>query len=86
MLLQLALALAIVTACPPSSPEFPLCAWFGTGGCICCDWNESGVVDPDDLGEFLNDWGVGSSCADVTLDGIVDADDLAWFAAEFFEN
>ena len=81
---MLLVLLLTIPACPPSSPDFPLCAWFGTGGCVCCDWNEDGSIDADDLSDFLSDWLAAEPCADATLDGSVDEVDLWWFVTGYF--
>lgn len=75
-----------MTICPPSS-QFdnpPDCAIFGLEGCICCDWNEDGTTDPDDLADYIADYFNGAGCADLNLDGETNADDVALFLNRFF--
>ncbi|MBM4112595.1 MAG: hypothetical protein FJ253_04355 [Phycisphaerae bacterium] len=47
--------------------------------CVACpaDFNDDGVVDGDDLGSLLGEWGACPGCdADFNDDGSVDGDDL----------
>ena len=53
--------------------------WVGSGGTVCIpsDLNCDGVVDGNDLGALLGQWGACPGCAaDFNGDGIVDGNDL----------
>jgi len=77
---------AVLIACPPSShfDNPPDCALFGLEGCICCDWNENGTTDPDDLADYIGDYFNAAGCADITLDGHTDCQDMTLFLDRFF--
>lgn len=60
--------LGTADACPPN-PNCPP------------DWNCDGVVDSDDLFEFLADWAAGD--ADYNGDGVTDSDDLFEFLSDW---
>jgi len=56
---------------------------FGTVGCQ-ADLNEDGVVDGDDLGTMLGQWGACPKCiSDFNDDGVVDGDDLGTLLGEW---
>ncbi len=54
----------------------PLCPGQGSGACGPADWNEDGVVDFNDLLEFLNRFNAQDPCADLNGDGVVDFNDF----------
>ncbi|MBM4108171.1 MAG: DNRLRE domain-containing protein [Phycisphaerae bacterium] len=61
----------IVEFTPP-----PPCPGQGPGACAPADWNEDGVVDFNDLLEFLNAFNAADPCADLNADGVVDFNDF----------
>jgi hypothetical protein len=54
----------------------PPCPGRGPGACGPADWNEDGVVDFNDLLEFLNRYNTQDACADLNADGVIDFNDF----------
>jgi hypothetical protein len=54
----------------------PPCPGSGPGACGPADWNEDGVVDFNDLLEYLNAFNAQNPCADLNGDAVIDFNDF----------